>query len=421
MAGASRAQRMASILRPELQLEPEPGLEPEPEPELPPTCRLVEEVSSEQVALGPVAALTGKAARAAARKAKAAAAFDAAMLDAEILAQQHETGSTLDTVSVSVPAVPARKPKATLTFAEPATTASGASKSATRSPMREGGRVQAFTMPVPVSPYVKDQWRLEECDQKIGAVLFANNAPQRVQSLKPKLVQIPGICGDSMTADSERYGLPPAAFVIENFLSAEEVAALLALRSHKDTKPEKLQGRTRTALFVPNVGVRLWDRLKPHVIDMSLENGPRCEPKKWEHPSSLNEHIKFQAYAKHGIFHQHKDGYALRVKGQPGTTLENEGDQSLLTVLIYLNDVPAREGGSTSFLAADEESLVKVQPRAGMLLAFDHRLTHTGSYLRCGEKHVILTQVMYRRTAEAKVAQADELEVDQALWLRQNT
>ena len=90
-------------------------------------------------------------------------------------------------------------------------------------------------------------------------------------------------------------------------------------------------------------------------------------------------------------------------------------------MLIYLNDVPAREGGSTSFLAADEESLVKVQPRAGMLLAFDHRLTHTGSYLRCGEKHVILTQVMYRKTAEAKVAQADEMEVDQALWLRQNT
>ena len=154
---------------------------------------------------------------------------------------------------------------------------------------------------------------------------------------------------------------------------------------------------------------------------MSLENGPRCEPEKWERPSGLNEHIKFQAYAKHGIFHQHKDGYALRVKGQPGTTAQNEGDQSLLTVLIYLNDVPAKEGGSTSFLAADEERFVKVQPEAGMLLAFDHHLTHTGSYLRSGEKHLILTQVMYRRTAEAKVAEADGVEIDQALWLRQNT
>ena len=281
--------------------------------------------------------------------------------------------------------------------------------------------MQTFTMPVPVSPYVKNQWRLEECDQKIGAVLFANNTPQRVQSLEPKLVQIPGICGDSVTAESERYGLPPAAFVIENFLSAEEVAALLALRSHTDTKPEKLQGRTRTALFVQRIGAGLWGRLKPHVIDMSLGNGPRCKPETWKRPSGLNEHIKFQAYAKHGIFHQHKDGYALRVKGQPGTTLENEGDQSLLTVLIYLNDVPARDGGSTSFLAADEERLVKVQPRAGMLLGFDHRLTHTGSYLRSGEKHLILTQVMYQKTAEAKVAEADELEVDQALWLKHNT
>jgi len=372
---------------------------------------------------GPVCALTGPAARAAARKAKAAADFDAAMLDAESLTKQIRSGGRQSALaSPVVHAAPAGKPKARVRFAEPAAIAGrGAFKSSSRPPMREGGRLQAFTMPVPVSPYVKNEWGVEECDRKIGAVISAGNTPRRLQSLKPELVQIPGICGDSVTAESERFGWPPAAFVIRNFLSAEEVAALLALRSHKDTEPEKLEGRTRTALFAENIGAGLWGRLQPHVMSMTLGNGPKREAEKWERPSSLNELIKFQAYAKHGIFHQHRDGYTLRVKGQSGTTAQNEGDQSLLTVLIYLNDVPAKEGGSTSFLAADEERLVKVQPEAGMLLVFDHHLTHTGSYLRSGEKHLILTQVMYRKTAEAKAAEADNAEVEQSLWLRQNT
>lgn len=72
------------------------------------------------------------------------------------------------------------------------------------------------------------------------------------------------------------------------------------------------------------------------------------------------------------------------------TVVEFErGAKSLLTLVIYLND--GFEGGETEF----SQLGARVTPRRGRALLFQHRVLHTATSVRAGEKLVLRTDIVF--------------------------
>jgi hypothetical protein len=101
-------------------------------------------------------------------------------------------------------------------------------------------------------------------------------------------------------------------------------------------------------------------------------------------PVGLNERFRGYRYEPGQRFAPHYDGAFVR----------NPSEQSLLTFMVYLNQ--DFEGGTTDFLQYG----VRVQPRTGRALLFQHFLLHEGTVLHRGVKYALRSDVMYRATAE---------------------
>lgn len=78
----------------------------------------------------------------------------------------------------------------------------------------------------------------------------------------------------------------------------------------------------------------------------------------------------------------------LEDRAAPGNRIE-----SALTLVFYLND--GFEGGATDF----PELQKKIVPARGRALLFQHRILHEATEVRSGTKHVLRTDVLYRRSA----------------------
>jgi hypothetical protein len=98
--------------------------------------------------------------------------------------------------------------------------------------------------------------------------------------------------------------------------------------------------------------------------------------------SGLNERFRGYRYQPGQRFAPHHDGCFRR----------HADEQSAITFLVYLDDECV--GGATRLLDWD----VTVQPRRGTCFVFDHYLLHEGAVVEQGEKHVLRSDVMYRRT-----------------------
>jgi predicted metal-dependent HD superfamily phosphohydrolase len=73
---------------------------------------------------------------------------------------------------------------------------------------------------------------------------------------------------------------------------------------------------------------------------------------------------------------------------------------------VYLNDGCEFDGGDTLFYAdgpaaATNPVIARVRPRVGSLIVFDHGLWHAGECVRSGVKHILRSDVLYRRAAPA--------------------
>lgn len=93
----------------------------------------------------------------------------------------------------------------------------------------------------------------------------------------------------------------------------------------------------------------------------------------------LNERFRFYRYDPGERFAPHVDGYYMR----------DNGDQSLLTFMVYLNE--ECEGGETNFLIQE----ISVKPKTGMALIFDHLLFHEGAAVTGGRKYVLRSDIMF--------------------------
>merc|ERR550537_1803057 len=124
--------------------------------------------------------------------------------------------------------------------------------------------------------------------------------------------------------------------------------------------------------------------------------------------------MRFCRYNPGGFFRAHCDGRFQR----------SDDEMSLFTCMFYLDG--AMEGGSTRFLrintelndqnylkpAQESDVLASIRPEAGLcLLFFQPGLLHEGEELRAGVKHILRTEVMFRRqvgTAPERSPQEEE-------------
>jgi len=117
-------------------------------------------------------------------------------------------------------------------------------------------------------------------------------------------------------------------------------------------------------------------------------------------PVGLNECMRFCRYNPGGFFRPHCDACFRR----------SDEEMSLFTCMFYLDGGMA--GGATRFLrldgeltnenhlklAADDRVLASLAPEAGLcLLFFQPGLLHEGEDVSCGSKHILRTDVMFRR------------------------
>ncbi|WP_374354593.1 2OG-Fe(II) oxygenase [Chitinimonas sp.] len=115
----------------------------------------------------------------------------------------------------------------------------------------------------------------------------------------------------------------------------------------------------------------------------------------------VNERFRFCRYQAGQQFKLHQDGVHHR----------DAGRCSRLTFMIYLTDGDAFAGGDTVFYSAgpggDETGKVareigRVRPRAGSLILFDHSIWHAGEQVSGGIKHLVRSDIIYRRVGASE-------------------
>ena len=172
-------------------------------------------------------------------------------------------------------------------------------------------------------------------------------------------------------------------WTVKNFFSEDECAEWIAFAEELgfDEAPisagigkEKIQkdvrNNNRAMLDDEDRAFTLWQQAKKHVPQMIYHRVAL----------GLNERLRFYRYDSSQKFSWHADGFFRR----------NNGEQSLLTLMVYLNE--DFEGGETVFSG---EKTVEVVPETGTLLFFRHELFHEGSIVRTGRKYVLRTDVMF--------------------------
>lgn len=95
--------------------------------------------------------------------------------------------------------------------------------------------------------------------------------------------------------------------------------------------------------------------------------------------------LRFYKYTPGQYFKPHKDGH-----------FRNKEEESLITVLVYLNDT---EGGETILMPdgfSKKESWITIYPKKGSVLMFDHDFWHEGRPVHSGEKIVFRTDLMFK-------------------------
>ena len=134
----------------------------------------------------------------------------------------------------------------------------------------------------------------------------------------------------------------------------------------------KVRNNDRVILDDELLAKDLWSRVQDKVPP--LRGGRQVR--------GLNERFRFYRYRPGQKFAWHSDGPFLR---------EN-GEISLLTFMIYLND--GYLGGSTRF------DWTEISGKTGMALVFEHGLLHEGAAITEGTKYVLRSDVMYGRIGQ---------------------
>ena len=183
--------------------------------------------------------------------------------------------------------------------------------------------------------------------------------------------------GDTLDQDA------PLVFTVDDILSKDECAGLIdrietlkptvapITTSRGPVMRTDIRNNTRVMFDDPAFAQTLFERVRPHVPDVL------CNMK----PVGANERFRCYRYDVEQRFAPHYDGAFIR----------NDDERSHLTFMVYLND--GFGGGATEF----HDFGIKVIPKTGTALLFQHFLLHEGCFVTSGVKYALRTDVMYRR------------------------
>lgn len=186
----------------------------------------------------------------------------------------------------------------------------------------------------------------------------------------------------------EENWLNDYVFTVDEFLTPQECEKYIRISEdlgYEDALVSSPQGQVlrkdvrnnERVLFVnQETANELWDRARDF-IPMEYDSRPAV---------GVNEMLRFYRYDPGQQFNWHQDFPFER----------DNGEQSYLTFMIYLND--NYEGGETSFEDSySDESFDEFQvlPKQGMALFFEHGTHHKGEPVAHGRKYVLRTDVMY--------------------------
>jgi predicted 2-oxoglutarate/Fe(II)-dependent dioxygenase YbiX len=206
----------------------------------------------------------------------------------------------------------------------------------------------------------------------------------------------------------EENWLTESVFTVEDFLTPQECDDYIRISEDfgfEDALVSSPQGQVlrtdvrnnqRVMFQNEEIAEWLWERARDFV------------PPEYEGRAAVgvNEMLRFYRYDVDQQFDWHQDFPFERDNGQ----------QSYLTLMIYLNDDFA--GGETSFedsysdISFDEFQVV---PQQGMALFFEHATHHKGEPVTRGRKYVLRTDVMYA-SEEDKVDDDDFDDDDSDDW-----
>ena len=164
--------------------------------------------------------------------------------------------------------------------------------------------------------------------------------------------------------------------LLPDFFSKEECQVFINMINNSD--PEQLKTRKRTQFDSDKLSQWVWHRLGPHYkyhhITDEFGNG-------WK-ACGLNSRFRISKYKSGDCFPKHEDGFY-----QPEHNV-----RTFTTFMVYLNNVPADDGGATNFT----DYSFNIQPTEGLGCAFVvDNLIHSGEELKCGFKYLLRTDVMY--------------------------
>lgn len=174
----------------------------------------------------------------------------------------------------------------------------------------------------------------------------------------------------------------PLVFTIDNVLSVDECRGIidrmetLGFEAAPITTPRgpvmrsDVRNNSRVMFDDPAFAKLLFDRVSPHIPQQLCEMTP----------VGANERFRCYRYDVDQRFAPHYDGAFIR----------NDTERSLLTFMVYLNE--GFSGGATDF----HDFGVRVVPRIGTALLFQHFLLHEGCFVTSGLKYALRTDVMYR-------------------------
>ncbi|CAJ1356324.1 unnamed protein product [Effrenium voratum] len=145
-------------------------------------------------------------------------------------------------------------------------------------------------------------------------------------------------------------------------------------------EPEARDG-WRAIVDCEELGGWLLEALRPHLPEIHQDR----------RLVDLNGRCRILCYTPGQEFGPHYDATYTRPRPDP-----RAGDCSLITVQLYLHDVPEGSGGETAFLGRRGEEDVACQPRVGSVLIFTQNLLHAGCLLKKGLKYTLRTEAMYR-------------------------
>jgi hypothetical protein len=202
--------------------------------------------------------------------------------------------------------------------------------------------------------------------------------------------------------NSYRTDLQEDIFLLENLLSEKDIEKLIALfraapkKDGVNIQGQKISGAAekigseRVTMWFPDLAKQLYSLMQPYLTVRAMNDFSRTDwwqaggHKSWQ-PIALSPLLRVMEYKAGAAHFPHYDSAFI---------YPDSPYRSLMSVIFYLTS--HSDSGATRFLedhqsllpewerqhadwqraATAEEILIKIQPKAGSVLCFDHRLLH---------------------------------------------